>query len=98
MTSVASAREGLAAVGPFDVVISDIGMPDMDGYSFMRAMRAQDAAANIPAIALTAYARTEEAERALRAGYQEHLAKPVDAAKLLQAVETWVRNGRGREA
>ena len=89
VTAVHSAREALAAGGSFDVILSDIGMPEMDGYTFMRRVRSRDTGANVPAIALTAYARAEDAERALRAGYQDHFAKPVDAGKLLQAVKMW---------
>ncbi|HLK35447.1 MAG TPA: ATP-binding protein [Polyangiaceae bacterium] len=91
VTAVPSAREALAAPGPFDVILSDVGMPEMDGYAFVRRVRARDTGADIPAIALTAYARAEDAERALRAGYQEHFAKPVDAGKLLEAVKLWSR-------
>jgi signal transduction histidine kinase len=88
-TTAANATEALDANGSFDIIISDIGMPDMDGYTFMQRVRSRRAASEIPAIALTAYARAEDAERAVRAGYQEHLAKPVDANKLLAAVQNW---------
>ena len=91
VTAVHSAREALAAPGPFDVILSDIGMPEIDGYTFVRRVRSRDAGADIPAIALTAYARAEDAERALRAGYQEHFAKPIDTGKLLEAVKLWSR-------
>jgi PAS domain S-box-containing protein len=91
VTAVRSAREALAAPGPFDVILSDIGMPEIDGYTFVRRVRSRDTGADIPAIALTAYARKEDAERALRAGYQEHLAKPIDIGKLLEAVKLWSR-------
>ena len=79
--------------GSFDVIISDIGMPGVDGYDFIRGIRSQDdsAAASTPAIALTAYARQDDADRAVRAGYQEHLTKPVDAERLLETVKTWAR-------
>ena len=89
VTAVHSAREALAAPGPFDVILSDIGMPEMDGYTLVRRVRSRDTRADIPAIALTAYARAEDAERALRAGYQEHLTKPVDAGKLLEVEKLW---------
>ena len=98
VTTVTSAREALDARGPFDVIISDIGMPEVDGYTFMRRLRSRDADAPVPAIALTAYARVEDAERALRAGFQQHLAKPVDASKLLEIVDTWAHAGRGDRA
>ena len=73
-------------------------MPEVDGYTFMRRLRSRDADARVPAIALTAYARVEDAERALRAGFQQHLAKPVDAPKLLEIVDTWAHAGRGDRA
>jgi signal transduction histidine kinase len=69
----------------FDLVISDIGMPEMDGYGFMKALRARNS--EIPAIALTAYARAEDAKHAHEAGYQHHMAKPVDANALVGAIE-----------
>jgi signal transduction histidine kinase/CheY-like chemotaxis protein len=90
VTTAKSAQEALGAPGPFDVIVSDIGMAEVDGYAFMRSMRSRpDAGARIPAIALTAYARAEDADRAVRAGYQEHLAKPVDPRELVETVKRW---------
>jgi PAS domain S-box-containing protein len=89
VTTVRSARDALETKGPFDVIVSDIAMPEMDGYSFMRRMRSRDSGADVPAIALSAYARAEDADRAMRAGFQEHLRKPVDPATLLEAVRAW---------
>jgi PAS domain S-box-containing protein len=68
-----------------DVLISDIGMPDVDGYELIRKVRAlpQDTGGKIPAVALTAFARSEDRQRALRAGYQIHVAKPVEPVELL---------------
>jgi PAS domain S-box-containing protein len=91
VTAAKSAHDGLAARGPFDVIVSDIGMPGADGYSFMRNIRSREVDADVPAIALTAYARDADAERAIRAGYQEHFAKPIDARKLIEAVKRWAR-------
>jgi CheY-like chemotaxis protein len=65
------------------LIVSDIGMPKMDGYQFMRAWRAIESQQKIPALALTAFARSEDRKRALIAGYQGHLAKPFDVAELL---------------
>jgi signal transduction histidine kinase len=89
VTTARSAREALEAQGPFDVIVSDIAMPEMDGYSFIRRLRSRDTGADVPAIALSAYARSEDADRAMRAGYQEHLRKPVDPSTLLDAVRAW---------
>jgi PAS domain S-box-containing protein len=66
-----------------DVLISDIGMPGMDGYQFMRQMRAAEPRGRrIPALALTAFARPDDRKHAILAGYQAHLAKPFDMAEL----------------
>ncbi len=97
VTAVQSAQAGLTAAGPFDIIVSDIGMPGMDGYSFMRSIRSREEGADVPAIALTAYARDVDAERALRAGYQEHYAKPVDARRLVEAIRRWVRTAHVTE-
>jgi len=92
VSCAASAEEALAAPpGSFDIIISDIGMPDVDGYDLMRLVRSRAWGAAVPAIALTAYARAEEVDRALRAGYQRHLAKPVDVRELIEAVKALVR-------
>ncbi len=90
-----SAQEALhRARDPFDVIISDIGMPEMDGYTLMRRLRALASTAHVPAIALTAYARLEDAERALAAGYQQHLSKPVESTALITTVQRAVREAR----
>jgi PAS domain S-box-containing protein len=94
VTAATSAADALEAGGRFDVIVSDIGMPGMDGYSFMRSIRSRDTGADVPAIALTAYARDVDAERALRAGFQEHFAKPIDTQKLVDAVEMWAQTRR----
>ena len=82
-----SAHDALAAAGQerFDVVISDIGMPEMDGYALIRSLRSQSV--DVLAIALTAYARQEDEERALAAGFRQHLVKPVDAQALVRSIE-----------
>jgi PAS domain S-box-containing protein len=67
-----------------DALISDIGMPKMDGYQLMRQIRATEAKGKrLPALALTAFARPEDRKKALLAGYQSHIAKPVDLAELV---------------
>jgi CheY-like chemotaxis protein len=85
--TAASGSEGLALIDKVhpDVLVSDIGMPDMDGYQFLRAVRALGAerGGHLPAVALTAFARLEDRTRALRAGYLAHLAKPIEAAELM---------------
>src|SRR5207249_253679 len=77
-----SARDALGLIEAWapDVLVSDIGLPQDDGYALIRTVRARHAGpgGRIPALALTAYARAEDRARALTAGYQAHLAKPVD--------------------
>jgi CheY-like chemotaxis protein len=89
--AAATAGEALAVLDSWlpDVLVSDIGLPDEDGYALLRRIRARpaDAGAWIPAVALTAYATGDDARRALSAGYQMHLAKPVDPARLVRVVE-----------
>jgi signal transduction histidine kinase/ActR/RegA family two-component response regulator len=68
------------------VVVTDIGMPDLDGYELLRRLRALDVTRSIPAIALTAFARAEDRTRALREGFRLHLAKPVEPAELVATV------------
>jgi PAS domain S-box-containing protein len=74
-----------------DMLISDIGLPQIDGYDLVQQIRAGDEAAarGIPAIALTAYARAEDRMQALRAGYQVHIAKPVEPGELLAAIASF---------
>ncbi|HWB01686.1 MAG TPA: ATP-binding protein [Verrucomicrobiales bacterium] len=82
-----------------DVIISDIGMPQQDGYALIRAVRKLplDQGGAVPAIALTAYTRTEDRIRTLNEGFQMHIAKPADVVELLTAVAGIAAHGR-REA
>lgn len=95
-----SAGEALAALEEMrpDLLISDIGMPGEDGYGLIRKVRALPAGCGgkIPAIALTAYARTEDRLRALRAGYQMHISKPVELAELVAVMASLI--GRSDKA
>ena len=90
VATVSSAADGFALLQQerFDVLLADIGMPGEDGYSLMQRIRAQRPrdSASIPAAALTALAREEDRERALRAGFQLHLAKPIDGSAVVAAV------------
>jgi PAS domain S-box-containing protein len=85
-----SVEEALAALEEHkpDILISDLGMPDEDGYSLISKIRAlpDDRGGQIPAAALTAYARAEDRMRVLRSGFQFHLPKPVDSAELVTVV------------
>jgi CheY-like chemotaxis protein len=76
-----------------DLIVSDIGMAGVDGYEFMAGVRARprDRGGLIPAIALTAYARTEDRIRALEAGYQMHIPKPVEPEELMTVIHALTR-------
>jgi PAS domain S-box-containing protein len=90
VTAVAGGAEALQLLQsrPFDILVSDIGMPDLDGYELMRRARLLDEGrpGPIPAIAVTAYARAEDRQRSLLAGYQMHLAKPIEARELVAGI------------
>jgi PAS domain S-box-containing protein len=79
---------GLAEAERPDVLVSDIGMPDADGFELLRRVRAlgSDRGGKVPAIALTAFARSEDRTRALRAGFLVHVSKPVDPSELIATV------------
>jgi PAS domain S-box-containing protein len=87
-----SAADALALVERHkpDILISDIGMPDIDGYELLRRVRALGAArgGRVPAVALTAFARSQDRTRALHAGYLAHLAKPVEPSELIATIAT----------
>jgi PAS domain S-box-containing protein len=82
-----------------DVIVTDIGMPDEDGYSLIRRVREWEIARgpHIPAVALTAYGRVEDRVRALNAGFQMHVAKPVDPAELAAVIASLIRRQNSGE-
>ncbi|MBD2034250.1 PAS domain-containing protein [Leptolyngbya sp. FACHB-321] len=90
VTAVASGSAALQALeqGLPDVLVSDIGMADMDGYRLMQQIRSRPLAqgGSVPAIALTAYAAASDQERALQAGFQQHLTKPLEPECLVSAI------------
>ena len=94
VTSTKSAAEALNVFSDEvpDVMVSDIGMPDEDGYQLMRKIRARPAELGglVPAIALTGYASRKDRERALAAGYQQHMAKPIEQADIIAAIAVLV--------
>ena len=83
--SAASAKEALDIFNEStpDLIISDIGMPEVDGYTLISEIRALPQGKNLPAIALSAYAGEVDRQHSLKAGFQEHLNKPVDIYNLL---------------
>jgi hypothetical protein len=97
VTTASSAAEAfrLLKEAKPDVLVSDIGMPDEDGYALIRQVRSLPAGQGgmVPAIALTAYARTEDRLQALRAGYQMHVTKPVELTELAAVVASLAKRG-----
>jgi CheY-like chemotaxis protein len=98
VTTVDSATAALQYVETArpDVLIADLGMPEMDGFELISRLRhARDSAIrDVPAAALTAYARSEDRGKALRNGFQMHLAKPIDPGELMAAVASLARGNR----
>ena len=90
VTAVGSVADALASLDrlPADVLVSDLAMPGEDGYSLIRKVRSREAerGGHLPAAALTAYARAEDRVKALAAGFQMHLPKPIDPADLMAVV------------
>lgn len=90
VTAVSSASEAIQAIQRRrpDVLVSDIAMPGEDGYGLIEKVRSleSDDAENIPAVAITAYAKDEDRERALSSGFQIYLAKPVEVTELISVV------------
>ncbi len=99
--AVASAREALHQVldgqRP-DVLVTDIGLPEEDGYALVRQIRQHETEHGgfLPAIALTGFARAEDRTRVLAAGFQAHVSKPFDPAELTAAIAAVVRGPIGR--
>jgi PAS domain S-box-containing protein len=94
----ASAAEAYASLDQHlpDVIVSDIGMPDEDGYQFARRLRAfpRERGGSTPMVALTAYASAQDRHRALEAGYNHHLAKPVDTQELVRVLGRLARQAK----
>jgi len=92
VVSVGSVSEALAEARRHapDLLLSDIAMPDRDGYELLRELRSLPRFARLPAAALTAFAGAADRQRALAAGFQIHLAKPVEPEHLLSAVQSLV--------
>ena len=96
--TAASASEALKIMDEWqpDVLVADIGMPDVDGYEFIRQVRARSpqSGGDIPAAALTAYARIQDRLRVLSAGYQMHVPKPTQPEELVTVVASLAKRLR----
>ncbi|HET6892753.1 MAG TPA: response regulator [Pyrinomonadaceae bacterium] len=90
VVTAASAAAALAAAreAQFDIVISDIGMPMMNGYELARTLRSQPGYEKIPMVAVTGYSMFDDRERSLAAGFDAHLTKPIEPHVLLDLIET----------
>jgi PAS domain S-box-containing protein len=86
--TVGSADEAIAAISErtFDVLVSDIGLPAEDGYALIRRVRTEPNGRDVPALALTGYASPTDSKRALEAGYQRHISKPVEPDELIATI------------
>lgn len=97
--SVVTAADGFEALrlaeeeGGFDVILSDISMPGMSGYELLHELRARPRTAGVPAIAITGFGQTEDAERARAAGFSAHLTKPVQLSRLVEAARAAIGVG-----
>jgi PAS domain S-box-containing protein len=95
ISSPFAALDRIDAVRP-DAIVVDLGMPEMDGFEFISRVRTATVphVRDVPAAALTAFARSEDRTKALRSGFELHLAKPVDPGELVASVATLVRRSR----
>jgi CheY-like chemotaxis protein len=96
--AVASVREALAEleIEKPDVLVSDIGLPDEDGYALIQQIRQREATRGgfLPAVALTGFARAEDRARILAAGFQAHVPKPVEPVELTAVIATFTQPNR----
>jgi CheY-like chemotaxis protein len=94
VSTASNARAALAAMRQVrpDILVSDLGMPEVDGFELLQLVRAlgSEAGGDVPAVALTAFARSEDRLRALEVGFQAHISKPVEPGELIATVATIV--------
>src|SRR5262249_48215945 len=93
VSAAASADEALRAVRARvpDLLVTDLGMPDVDGITLVERLREQHAVDGVPAVALTGHAGSEDRARVLRAGFAAHLGKPIDPERLVSVLATLAR-------
>jgi PAS domain S-box-containing protein len=99
VTACESAAETLelAPANSVDLIVSDIGMPQMDGFEMIKKLRELDQYKSVPAIALSGYASNKDAKSALAAGFDAHVSKPVDPAELLRLINKLVKKSPGND-
>jgi CheY-like chemotaxis protein len=102
VTTADSARQALSLIdaSPPDVLLADVGMPKMSGFELITEIRRSPNARvrDMPAAALTAYARSEDRAHALRSGFQLHLAKPIDPGELMEAIASLAKRRVARQS
>ena len=81
---------------PFDIVFMDLQMPEMDGFTATRLLRAKPGLRALPIIAMTAHALVEERQRCLEAGMNDHVSKPIDPDALFATLMRWVKPRQGK--
>jgi CheY-like chemotaxis protein len=89
VTTAASATDAIALAREhhFDVIISDIGMPEMNGYELAKALRSLPGYETVPMVAVTGYSMFDDRNRSLTAGFNEHVTKPIDPRAFLELIE-----------
>ncbi|HAF13383.1 MAG TPA: hypothetical protein DHU55_03895 [Blastocatellia bacterium] len=89
VTTAASAQDAIALAreNQFDMIISDIGMPEMNGYELARALRSLPGYETIPMVAVTGYSMFDDRNRSMSAGFNEHVTKPIDPRAFLNLIE-----------
>jgi len=89
VSTASSAQEALALARDhqFDVIISDIGMPEMNGYELAKALRLLPGYETVPMVAVTGYSMFDDRNRSLTSGFTEHVTKPIDPRAFLELIE-----------
>jgi CheY-like chemotaxis protein len=89
VTTASSAQDAIALAreNKFDIVISDIGMPEMNGYELAETVRSLPGYGNVPMVAVTGYSMFDDRDRSLSAGFNEHITKPIDPRAFLDLIE-----------
>ncbi|MES9970256.1 MAG: transporter substrate-binding domain-containing protein [Candidatus Thiodiazotropha sp.] len=91
--TVSNGRQAIETIDqhPYDLVLMDLQMPEMDGYEATRRIRAHSSQSELPLIAMTAHAMADERERCLAAGMNEHIPKPIEPARLYKVLSRWLK-------